>query len=135
VLGGVSSSHEDDKINEEYKIVFAEFSAENLQQSLSVQPDGEMAASINAFIDLVNGHQCSQVISTISSEFGKAAVHDSKAKVAIESLIAIILKDGDSNYLHPLHVKSICDSLAVVCCKNDTPSMMMWRMMSRPGRY
>ena len=93
---GASSSHEDN-INEEYKIASAQFLAENLQQSLSVQPVGEMAASINAFIDLINSHQCSQVISTISSEFEKAAIHDSRAKVAIDQLIETIVQDGDSN--------------------------------------
>ena len=57
---GASSSHED-KITEEYKNVCSEFLTENF---VRVQPDGEMAASITAFIDLINGHQCSQVIST-----------------------------------------------------------------------
>ena len=100
---------------------------ENLETILTLQPGDEaMTKSINDITDLMNG-ECRDVVHTISTECGKASTHDAKARIAAVELVQKIIKCGDSNYLRPLHVKAICNALAVVSLKNDSSMLEFLR--------
>ena len=100
---------------------------ENLETILTLQPGDEaMTKSINDITDLMNG-ECRDVVHTISTECGKASTHDAKARIAAVELVKKIIKCGDSNYLRPLHVKAICNALAVVSLKNDSSMLEFLR--------